>query len=195
MGAEFELKYAADGKARQEIFAAFAGNWQTIAMETTYYDTPDHRLSAQKITLRQRLENGTKVCTVKTPGTHNLRGEWETESESIADAIPALCKLGGPEFLMDICHGLVPVCGARFTRQALTLEREGCVLELALDEGTLLGGGKACPLSEVEVELKSGSREAAEAFAAQLAAQFGLREEKKSKFRRAMDLATGAQHG
>jgi inorganic triphosphatase YgiF len=39
--------------------------------------------------------------------------------------------------------------------------------------------------------LKSGSEEAVVAFAAKLSQQYGLRPEKKSKFRRAMELAEG----
>ena len=46
-------------------------------------------------------------------------------------------------------------------------------------------------LCEVEVELKSGSEAAAIALARELADNYGLKEENKSKFRRAMDLAQG----
>ena len=55
----------------------------------------------------------------------------------------------------------------------------------------LSGGGREQPLCELELELKSGSQEAAVALAEELAARYSLREEPKSKFRRAMDLAEG----
>ena len=80
-------------------------------------------------------------------------------------------------------------CAARFTRLAKLVEADGCTVELALDEGTLLGGGKALPLAEVEVELKAGSEAAAVAFAQALAAEFGLTPEPKSKVQRALALA------
>ena len=64
-------------------------------------------------------------------------------------------------------------------------------MEIALDEGVLLGGGRELPIREVEVELKSGSEEAAVAFAKELAAAYGLLPENKSKFRRAQMLAKG----
>ena len=86
-------------------------------------------------------------------------------------------------------EGIVDICGARFTRLAASLTAEGCTLELALDRGVLLGGGREMPLCEVEVELKEGSEEGALAFARHLAETYGLRSEKKSKFRRALDLA------
>ena len=86
---------------------------------------------------------------------------------------------------------MIPVCGARFTRLAKLLELPQCTVEIALDEGVLLGGGRELPLREVEVELKDGSEEAAVAFAAELAKQYGLTPESKSKFRRAHGLAKG----
>ena len=82
-----------------------------------------------------------------------------------------------------------PVCGARFTRLAGLIDAPGCSVELALDDGFLLGGGKEQPLCEVEVELKSGSEDAAAAFAMVLAQEYGLRPETRSKIARAMALA------
>ena len=103
-----------------------------------------------------------------------------------------LCKLSGSrELLVLTAEGLEPVCGARFTRQAGLLEAEGCRLELALDSGVLLGGGRELPLCEIEAELKDGSEEAAAAFAAGLAAKYSLTAESRSKFRRALMLAKG----
>ena len=81
------------------------------------------------------------------------------------------------------------VFAARFTRRAaLTNAGEGTV-ELALDWGVLLGGGKELPFAEVEVELKQGSDADAIAFAQSLAARFRLTPEPKSKIRRALALA------
>ena len=95
MGTEFELKYRAD---REKITAIREkhGIFQSISMETTYYDTPDRRLGKLHWTLRRRFENGISVCTVKTPSKEGGRGEWETECGSIPDAIPVLCDLGAP---------------------------------------------------------------------------------------------------
>ncbi len=191
MGREFELKYAADAAA----FAALGEKWSdfaVISMETTYFDTPAGDLSAQHITLRRRMENGISVCTVKTPdGTHG-RGEWELEENDIAVAIPMLCKLGAPaELLVLTQKGVEISCGARFTRRAKLIELPGCTVEIALDEGVLLGSGKELPLREVEVELKSGSEAVATAYAQALAAMYGLIPEEKSKFARAQKLAKG----
>ena len=189
MGAEYELKYRADADCLESVFTTFPARWQTIRMETTYYDTLRGTLSARKYMLRCRQENHKKICTLKTPGENNLRGEWEVECDVIMDAIPELCKLGAPEELKDLCKfGVIPTCGARFTRRVGTFTLHDCVLEIALDQGILFGNDKEIPLCEMEVELKSGSREAADAFAAQIADIYGLHPEEKSKFARALAL-------
>ncbi len=191
MGKEFELKYVANADA----FSAIGRNWSdytVIAMETTYYDTPDGALSARHITLRRRMENGVSICTVKTPAGDNRRGEWELEETDIETAIPMLCKLGAPEELLSLTRsGIIATCGARFTRRAKLIDLPECCVEIALDEGVLLGGGKELPLREVEVELKDGSEAVAEAYAKALATMYGLLPEEKSKFARARKLAKG----
>ena len=192
MGVEFELKYKATEESQQAIIAASTGNWQTISMETTYYDTPDNDLSGLHYTLRRRLENGVSVCTVKTPIAGAGRGEWEVNCDSIEVAIEKLCKLGAPENLMDLTQaGVIPVCGARFTRQAVTGEITGATVELALDKGILFAGDREMPICEVEVELKDGDPASAVQFAKWLAEEYALQPEPKSKFKRAMTLREG----
>lgn len=192
MGVEYELKFSAEKWQQEAIREAFPGAVQEFAMETTYYDTPGGALAQRRITLRRRLENGTSVCTLKTPAAGAARGEWDCLRDSIEEAIPELCKLSGhKELLLLTLQGVQPLCGARFTRQALLLEYPNFSAELALDAGVLLGGGKEIPLCEVELELKGGSEAALNAFAAAFAQRFSLKPEKKSKFRRALVLAKG----
>ncbi len=185
MGAEYERKFRATPEILSAIAAAYTGASRSILMETTYYDTPSHALSERRYTLRRRLENGISVCTLKTPGTE-ARGEWETECDSIEKAVPLLLAMGCPAELETLAReGLVPICGARFTRLAKTVILPGGTVELALDQGVLIGGSREIPLCEVEVELKSGETAVCDSFAAELAARFGLLPEEKSKFARA----------
>ena len=191
MGAEYELKFRATADCLESVYTTFPARWQTIRMETTYYDTPGKDLSARRYMLRSRLENGKCICTLKTPGKENARGEWEVACDAIAQAIPELCKLGAPEELKTLCKaGLIPLCGALFTRRAATFTLREGVIELALDQGSLFYGANSIPLCEIEVEHKEGSREAADAFARQLADIYDLQEEPKSKFARALALGT-----
>lgn len=190
MGAEFEVKFGASAEQLAAVRAAVGGEFTRIDMETTYYDTPGGALSARKWTLRRRMENGKAVCTVKTPGPEGSRGEWECGCGEITGAISMLCKLGAPPELAELTRGgVVPVCGARFTRLARTVVLEDGTAELALDAGVLLGGGKELPFAEIEAEQKTCSREALLGFARQLSLAHGLSPEKRSKFRRAWLLA------
>lgn len=192
MGYEFELKYSATEEALAAVRRELCADWQTIAMETTYYDDPRHRLSQLHYTLRRRLENGVSVCTLKTPVSGGGRGEWEVVCDTVEAAIPELCKLGAPaRLLLLTAEGVAPSCGARFTRQAAAVELDGTLLEIALDRGILFGGERELPLCELEVELKSGSEDTAVRFARELAGQYGLTPEPRSKVRRATELTKG----
>lgn len=190
MGREFELKY----RAATEILELLQETFQPltpITMETVYYDAPDGSLSALRWTLRRRLENGVSVCTLKVPLPDGSRGEWEVHAPDVLSAVPLLIAIGAPETLSQLtASGVVPRCGARFTRLAKTIPLACATVELALDRGVLLGGGKESPFAEVEVELKAGSEEAATAYARQLADRYGLTPEPKSKLQRALALLT-----
>ena len=192
MGIEFELKFRATPEQQAAIRQQTSGEEQQYVMATTYYDTPSGAMSARKYTLRQRMENEQSVCTLKTPAEGYGRREFEVNSPSIDEAIPELCKLSGiPELPGLLQEGIVPVCGAAFTRIAKTVELKNCTVELAFDTGILTGGGKEIPLCEIEVELKDGDQAAAVAFAKQLSLAYGLIPEHRSKFVRAQALAKG----
>lgn len=193
MGVEFELKFSAVPAQQEAIRQQYLSTYEQYRMQTTYYDTAGAALSQRHITLRCRMENKEAVCTVKTPLEGYGRGEWDCRCDDIHQAIPVLVKAGAPEELLSLtAGGVIPVCGARFTRQAGTIDFAGAVLELALDQGILIGGGKELPLCEVEVELKSGEPEAAIAFSMELKRYFALEPQGKSKFRRALELAQEA---
>ena len=189
MGREFELKYAATAEHLEALKVRFP-QLAPIAMETTYYDSPDGRMGSMHWTFRRRMENGRSVCTLKTPLAGLGRAEWETECGDILEAVPALCAMGAPkQLLLLTAGGVVESCGARFTRLAGLIRLADATVELALDEGVLIGGGRELPFREVEVELKDGSEAAAVAFAEALATEFGLTAEPKSKVARARSLA------
>lgn len=190
MGRELEWKYASDAQTQDEIMRALSCEWETVHMETTYFDTPARDLSARKWTLRHRSENSAHVCTLKTPAENGARGEWETQCLEIADAISALCKLGAPQELASLARvGLQPTCSARFTRTLTTLRTDESTVELALDQGVLCGGSRTEPLCEIEVEHKQGDESASAHLATTLATRFHLTPEEKSKFQRANALA------
>ena len=189
MAREFELKYAATAKDL-EILKEEYPHVHPITMETTYYDNPRGTLGQLHWTLRRRMENGISVCTLKIPGEGFGCGEWETECDDIHTAIGLLAAMDAPKELPALCaEGLEAICGARFTRLAGYVNYQGCTVELALDQGVFLGGGKEAPFWEVEVELKEGSEEDALAFGQALAQKKDLKPESRSKIARARALA------
>ncbi len=192
MAVEYELKFRGRPEAFPEILARYGGDIQEFEMETTYYDTPSGALSDRRYTLRQRMENGERVCTLKTPAIGYGRQEWELRCDRLEDALPVFCTMGAPaDFEQAIAEGIRPICGAKFHRIAVTLSYPDCTLELALDQGILMGGGKTAPLCEVEVELKQGQTQAADVFALELAETYHFLPETQSKFRRALALYKG----
>lgn len=196
MGVEYELKFAATAEQQEAIRELMPDEGHVLQMRTTYFDAPDGGLSAGRIMLRLRQENDICVCTVKTPLPDGSRGEWECVCEDIHEGIEKLCQLGGPVELAALtADGVQEICGAAFTREAYDVQTGEGRLEIALDRGVLMGGGKEMPLCEVEVELKEGSVEAANRFAADLARAYGLMPEKRSKFQRALALARGEEDG
>lgn len=196
MNIEYELKFRASPEQLEALAWAYPEKAHEIRMETVYYDTPRRSLSARRLTLRRRMENGVPVCTLKCPAGEIARGEFECGCQSIQEAVPELCKLSGMQELLELTReGLEEVCGARFTRRASSLTLPDFTAELALDSGVLTGGGREQPLYECEVELKSGSTQAMEAFAQALAEQYRLEPEPRSKFSRALALERGESHG
>lgn len=191
MATEYEWKFRANAEILSAIGAAFPESGVKFSMETTYYDTPTGTLSARHYTLRQRLENGESVCTLKTPAGA-ARSEFEVRCEDIGEAIPQFPAMGCPkDFAGLVQEGVTPICSAKFTRIAKTVVMPEGTVEIALDEGILIGGGREIPLCEVEVELKDGDVRFCDLFAKALSARFGLEKEDKSKFRRALSLYRG----
>lgn len=192
MGLEFELKFRSTPLQQVLLMKKFPQESQSYAMQTTYYDTPDSGLSRRAYTLRRRMENDISVCTLKVPSGSYGRGEFEVNCSDIEAAIPELCKLSGIVDLPVLLEkGIIPICGAKFTRIAKTIVLPTCTVELALDSGILTGGGREIPLCEVEIELKEGNADDMVAFAQELAKTYALAPERKSKFYRARALAMG----
>ena len=184
MGRELEYKFRLTRAQYSRLAEEYAPLAET-RMETAYFDTPDRALGTARKVLRQRLENGVSVVTLKTPLPDGSRGEWEAAAPTLAQGLALLKAQGAP---VPEPEGLTQICAARFTRLHRLLPIPGGFTELALDRGVLLGQREELPLLEAELELKSGSDEAIAAFAREFARRYGLEEEPKSKFARAKEL-------
>ena len=133
-------------------------------------------------------ENGVPVLTAKAPGPGRARSEWELPGGTLRD-LHRLAEQGAPLDLTRLTpEQLRSQCGVRFRRLRCLAELPGATAELALDEGVFTGGGRETPFWELEAELKGGSEDALAQWCRSLADAWGLLEEPRSKFLRAMAL-------
>lgn len=203
MATEIEIKLAVPSPAMMEQILADPQLTQymldpltTRRMRTTYYDTPDGALQARRWTLRLRDEGGTHVAAMKTPNASSgtgmyTRREWQCRATQIDEALERLVEQGAPAELLRLTNGvaLEPICEAEFDRRSACLYLpDGVRIELDADVGTLRGGANTCPLCEVELELLFGESEALLPISRRLAETYGLAEEPRSKFQRAIAL-------
>ncbi|MGE5757992.1 MAG: CYTH domain-containing protein, partial [Sideroxydans sp.] len=137
-----------------------AGRARTEKLYSVYYDTTALDLRQNAMALRLRRVGKQWVQTLKgggevSAGLHQ-RNEWETPVLSEQLDLDAL-KAGGGELPRGVRNRLQPVFVTDFSRNARLLNFEGTEIELCMDSGEIRAGKSSCPISELELELKSGS--------------------------------------
>jgi triphosphatase len=161
-----------------------AGRGRTDRLVSVYYDTPDAALARAGVALRVREIRGRWVQTVKGGGAAagGLHEREELEWRLPGEAPDPGLLTGTPFeelFAGEAVTGrLVPVFRTEFERVARPLEwPDGSRAELALDRGTITAGARSEPVSELELELRSGDAtrlfELAQGLAADLPLQLG----------------------
>ena len=151
---EIELKFDCAPEDLGRILAAAPeGDDDTRELISVYFDTPDRDLQKAGASLRVRESKGERVQTLKR-GDGLAREEHETPIAGHAPD-PSLGPL--PDLLPDGARSeLKPAFHVRVTRRQRLVRFEGAEIELALDQGEVRGGKRTSPISEVELELKSG---------------------------------------
>ena len=180
-----------------ELTQYMKDDYVTRHMKSVYYDTEDGQLSRRKWTLRLRKEGESSVAAFKTANMSDdagffTRNEWQCVADNIENAIPLLIDQGAPRELKSLLKGkrLAAACGAEFDRRSVCLYLdEGVRIEIAGDLGYLYGGDRKEPICELELELLYGDAGSLPPLCSQLVAEYGLREELRSKYQRAKALA------
>ncbi|MBF9197111.1 CYTH and CHAD domain-containing protein [Microvirga terrestris] len=134
---------------------------QSGQLHAVYFDTDDHALHREGISLRIRRRNGKAIQTIKAEGPHKGiamdRGEWETPVDGELDLSAAsgtpLGKLIADGAL--VAH-IKPAFTVETERRAFEAKFDGAVIEVALDRAAASGGGETVTFSEVELELRQG---------------------------------------
>lgn len=165
------------------------------ASETTvYFDTPNHRLHKEGLSLRVRRTGGRHVQTIKASGNSASieRNEWESE---ISGPVPDFVIIKGTpvEDLLTkkIRRKLKPAFETRIRKTTYPLVNKETAIELTIDRGKIDNGHSSTPVCELELELKRGDKswlfETARTIERALAAQVSL----KSKAERGYELIDG----
>lgn len=176
-----------------------AASRHSEALVSIYYDT--RRLSLHKagITLRLRKHGGGWLQTVKhnveSQGGLTTRPEWEAPylnhfdfSEIDDEAVRRV--LEKPR----VAQGLTALFETSFRRITWQLRpAPGTTVLVMLDRGWIASNGRRAPISEVEIELVSGSPEQLYAVAFDLAARIPLTPDLVSKAERGYRLAQGTR--
>ncbi|MBI3503715.1 MAG: CHAD domain-containing protein [Proteobacteria bacterium] len=171
--AEIELKLAVPTDALAKLArdprlkALVTGGGTRRHLRTTYFDTPDRRLLAGELALRVRRDGRRRIQTLKTAGHPELgplaRSEWEREIVGERPVVDEawLAEIGDKDARKllgkaKVRGRLAPLFSTDFRRQSWRVRRADSVIELAIDKGTIDGPDGQLPISEVELELKSG---------------------------------------
>ena len=191
MPLEIELKLALDRGhgprlRRHPLLAGIKPRHDKL--HSVYFDTPGFELMRRGIALRLRRVGYHRVQTLKAEapavGAMASRPEWEVpvaggEPDFAVMPPEALALLAG----IDLSR-VAPVFATEFRRTTWLLQTEGGVAELALDDGAILAGEASQPISELEIELKSGRPEILFDLARTLLDELPLRVEPRAKAER-----------
>ncbi|MBU2864906.1 CYTH domain-containing protein [Reinekea forsetii] len=162
MTQEIELKLSITSEAVDKFKAIPILNGvecDVSTLENTYYDTPALTLTAQGSALRLRkLPNG-YVQTLKSRGQNvgglHLREEWEFP---VSNAELELSQFPSDALPQGISQtDLVALFKTDFNRTRWLVNFSESTVEIVLDQGVIAVGEETDPISELELELKSGN--------------------------------------
>ena len=202
MAEEIEIKLALPAAAHRAFLRhpllKQAERLATHKLANRYYDTPDLALQRKGIALRTRRQGRRWLQTVKCAGTASggfaLRPEWEQSYAGYFD-FAGIDDRRVRELLERhrLRSHLDAVFETQFTRSSWRLRRAGgSRVLLMLDRGWIEAGGRREAISEIEIELESGTTDALFDIALALAADLPLHPAVLSKAERGYRLRLDA---
>jgi inorganic triphosphatase YgiF len=198
---EVEIKFRADQVAVQKLLSSPVLKGAAVSspkeLVSTYFDTAEKHLQAQGIALRVRKTGrAAPVMTLKWDGPDAAgpfsRGEVEVRCPG---GVPDV-QLLGPDAAKRVADAagnlpLTPAFETRVKRRTALVRHGHSDLEIALDEGAIVSGEARLPLTEVEIELKSGNTHDLLACAALLSRTAALRLDFEAKSTKGYRIARG----
>jgi len=165
-------------------------------LATVYYDTPEFDLAREGVALRVRRTGDRWVQTLKADadaiaGLHARDElEWPLDGEALDFAALDTSRYRALFAEQQVRERLQPVFRTDFDRAArLVSFPDGTAAELALDHGEIRAGSRTAPISEAEIELKTGDAQRLFELARELARDVPLRLGHASKAERGYALA------
>jgi len=175
------------------IIAANARNKGTRKhLKAVYYDTPKHALRRSGLSFRVRQSGARFTQTVKAESANDplRRGEWEAAVPSMAPDIALALPFLPEKLRADVArHPLEAVFTTDIRRHQRMVDLPSGTIEIAFDQGHLTSGDRSLPVSEIELELKSGSPSAIWELALRLAEHGSVKPSIRTKSARGFDLA------
>ena len=167
---ETEVKLHVDAGRRGRLLDALGHRRiRQSALSAIYFDTPDLLLSRHRFALRLRNEDGRWGQTLKggkAGAADRLEHEVPVDPDGSSAGVPQLdlerhreSTVGRELRALLRRHknpSLGESCRTEVTRLHRLLRARGAVVEWALDEGEVTAAGRSQPISELELELKSG---------------------------------------
>jgi len=197
-GSELELKLLVDADDladfnKAPVIASHARNKGARKhLKSAYYDTPERTLRRNRLSLRVRQSGARFVQTVKTEAQDDplRRGEWEASVPSMAPDVALAMPFIPEELRSELeAHELEQVFISDIRRHQRIVDLPSGTVEVAFDKGVLRAGDRSMPVSEIELELKSGNPSAIYELALRLAEYGTVKPSIRSKSARGFDLA------
>jgi len=130
-------------------------------LNSVYFDSENHFLRDQGLTLRVRHIGDKRIQTIKTTSQRSdwfERSEWELPIEGDEPDLSRVTDAAlGPILTEDVRKALKPVFETRIERTAYHLNGNETDIFMAIDEGQVIAADSSCPVSEIELELKHGN--------------------------------------
>lgn len=172
---------------------------EQINLLANYFDTADERLSKARLSYRVRRENDVWMATIKGDGSSlgglHSRMEINVPVHSPKPDLSVFQAYDIHKKISQVLDGgvLEMIVQTAFQREAVLFEQSETLIEIALDQGSILASGKKNPILEVELELKKGKTAELLSLGAHLMGNFPLLIEPKSKLLRGLILAGRAK--
>ena len=180
------------------ITAHAVGGASVRQVDSRYFDSVDGRLARAGFALRLRRDGDDRVQTLKGGGgtTGGLFERLEYEVPYAGD-VPDLSRIDDRSVVRAVEEALDGAAleerfRTEFQRSRRTLRSGAAEFRLDLDQGRIVAGDHAVPISEAELELTSGSPAALFEFALLLQEHVDLWPEPRSKAARGHALARRA---